>query len=297
MINKVNTQNTRHSDMQALQKEALLTRVAADLVSIHGKFLSKADEVNKSVKDFAALKHTPGKKGDPGKDSRPEDVAKVLKDDREFTNKIKGEKGDAGETPDITKVAEYVTAMIKIPEVKSGKNGKTPKRGVDYFTEDDEQRIIKKVHDKIKDTKVDDQDYSSFVEKIRKLPDDKKLKTGDISGLEQTMQAFRHQLANGYLHGGGLSTVSHDVSLTGDGTPNNPLSVVGSSANLIDNEIVSGSGKSFTLANTPVLGSEHIYAEGARLYPGVGNDYTISGKNITTANSWTTGTILADYRN
>ena len=68
------------------------------------------------------------------------------------------------------------------------------------------------------------------------------------------------------------------------------------------NEIVSGSGTTFTLAHTPVTSSVRLYAGGnsnpqtGRLLPGVGNDYTISGATITMLNgSFTTGTILADY--
>lgn len=68
----------------------------------------------------------------------------------------------------------------------------------------------------------------------------------------------------------------------------------GGSVSFVDNETVSGSGTSWTLANTPVVGSQHVYAIGQRLYPTV--DYTISGVSITTNDSYTSGQILADYR-
>lgn len=64
----------------------------------------------------------------------------------------------------------------------------------------------------------------------------------------------------------------------------------------IYNEIVAGSGTSWTLAHVPVLGFQAIYANGQRLIPGIGQDYTISGSGITTALSWAAGTILADYQ-
>lgn len=60
------------------------------------------------------------------------------------------------------------------------------------------------------------------------------------------------------------------------------------------NEVVSGSGTSWTLANTPVLGFQAIYANGQRLIPTV--DYSITGAAITTVDSWATGTVLADYQ-
>src|ERR1700722_4131940 len=75
-----------------------------------------------------------------------------------------------------------------------------------------------------------------------------------------------------------------DIQLqTGNGTP-------------VENEVVGGSGTSWTLANTPVTGSVKLWAGGIRLTPGAGNDYTISGSTITTAQSYSTGALIADYR-
>lgn len=70
----------------------------------------------------------------------------------------------------------------------------------------------------------------------------------------------------------------------------------GGGGTFVNNEIVSGSGTSWTLASTPLVGTEHIYANGLRLTPGAGNDYTISGTAITTANSYSAGALLADYQ-
>lgn len=73
------------------------------------------------------------------------------------------------------------------------------------------------------------------------------------------------------------------------------VDVVGGGGNtFVYNEVVSGSGTSWTLANTPVAGSQAIYANGQRLTPTV--DYTISGAAITTIDSWAAGTVLADYQ-
>lgn len=60
------------------------------------------------------------------------------------------------------------------------------------------------------------------------------------------------------------------------------------------NEVVSGSGTTWTLANIPVTGNQAIYANGQRLTPTV--DYTISGAAVTTVDSWSAGTVLADYQ-
>jgi hypothetical protein len=64
----------------------------------------------------------------------------------------------------------------------------------------------------------------------------------------------------------------------------------------VENEVVSGSGTSWTLANTPVSGSVKLWGAGTRLTPGAGNDYTITGSAITTATSYSTGALIADYR-
>lgn len=60
------------------------------------------------------------------------------------------------------------------------------------------------------------------------------------------------------------------------------------------NEVVAGSGTSWTLAHAPATGLYAIYANGQRLTPTV--DYTISGADITTVLSWDAGTVLADYQ-
>jgi hypothetical protein len=44
---------------------------------------------------------------------------------------------------------------------------------------------------------------------------------------------------------------------------------------------VNGSNTAFTLAQTPIAGSEHVYLNGLLQEPGAGNDYTIAGATIT----------------
>lgn len=77
--------------------------------------------------------------------------------------------------------------------------------------------------------------------------------------------------------GGTLNTTA--ITYTQD--PTNSLT----SANFVDKEIpagaIDGANTAFTLANTPVSGSEHVYLNGQLLEAGSGNDYTISGAAIT----------------
>ena len=67
-----------------------------------------------------------------------------------------------------------------------------------------------------------------------------------------------------------------------------------SGVTFVENEVVSGSGTTFTLANTPVVGSVKVYGNGQRLTLTV--DYTIAGAIITTVGSWSATNITADYR-
>ncbi len=68
-----------------------------------------------------------------------------------------------------------------------------------------------------------------------------------------------------------------------------------SSITFVDNEVVAGSNLTWTLANTPTLGSVQLYGNGQFLTPG-GVDYTISATHITTINPFSAGTIIASYR-
>lgn len=60
---------------------------------------------------------------------------------------------------------------------------------------------------------------------------------------------------------------------------------------------VNGSNTAYTLANTPVAGSEHVYLNGLLQEPGAGNDYTIAGTAITYLSAPQTGDkIRVSYR-
>lgn len=72
-------------------------------------------------------------------------------------------------------------------------------------------------------------------------------------------------------------------------------------SNFVDKEIptgaINGTNTAYTLAFTPVLGSEHLYVNGVLQESGSGNDYTISGANITMLSALGTGEKLrVSYR-
>jgi hypothetical protein len=98
-----------------------------------------------------------------------------------------------------------------------------------------------------------------------------------------------------------FTSLSGDIStISGTGVVTLAATVYKSS-NFVDNETpsgtINGTNPTFTLANTPTVGSERIYLNGQRLFPGAGNDYTISGATITMLTIPLTGDRLtADYR-
>ncbi len=80
-----------------------------------------------------------------------------------------------------------------------------------------------------------------------------------------------------------------------------PTSAGLSHGNFVDKEIpsgaINGSNTTYTLANTPISGSEHVYVNGLLMESGAGNDYTISGATITMLAALATGEKLrVSYR-
>ena len=68
----------------------------------------------------------------------------------------------------------------------------------------------------------------------------------------------------------------------------------GAGNNFVYNEVVSGSGTTFTLAHTPKAGLLTVFERGQKILPTTG--YTISGAVITTVDTLSAGDIVADYQ-
>lgn len=93
--------------------------------------------------------------------------------------------------------------------------------------------------------------------------------------------------------GTGITVNADDVAID--------TAVVSRKADFVDRETpsgtVNGSNVTFTLANTPTAGSEHVYLNGLLQEPGSGNDYTISAAVITYLTAPLTGDkIRVSYR-
>ena len=78
-------------------------------------------------------------------------------------------------------------------------------------------------------------------------------------------------------------------------TLNTLIATVIAGAAEINNEVVAGSGTTFTLAQLPYGTTLKLYGMGQRLT--LTTDYTVDSLTgiITLVNSWPTGAILADY--
>ena len=89
-----------------------------------------------------------------------------------------------------------------------------------------------------------------------------------------------------------LNFIGATVADAGNGITNITLSAGGT---VVSGEEVSGSGTSWTLAQTPTSGTLRVFLNGMRAKEGAGNDYTVSGTTITTSLSWDAGQVMADY--
>lgn len=97
-----------------------------------------------------------------------------------------------------------------------------------------------------------------------------------------------------------FTSLSGDISsISGAGAVTLATTVL-KTTGLVQDEIPSGTingvNATFTLAFTPIAGTVKVYLNGQRMFPGAGNDFTISGATITMLQVPVTGDLLvADY--
>ena len=167
-----------------------------------------------------------------------------------------GIDGKDGETPTEEELLSLILPLI--PKVK---DGKTPIAGVDFKVPDPEtpQGIVDKINtlknaidpSTIKDYKASTPLSDIIPAVIKELKTGKnRLAAKDITDLPLKQFNMNDQR----WHGGGLSTVIHDTTLTGDGTTASPLSVVPSGSTgyqQIISGIVDGSNRVFGFTSAP----------------------------------------------
>lgn len=104
---------------------------------------------------------------------------------------------------------------------------------------------------------------------------------GSVANASTTPAITLTTSVNGVLKGNGTA-ISAASSTAGADYVN--------AANFITRETptgtINGSNAAFTLANTPISGTEHVYFNGMLLEPGAGNDYTISTNTLTLLTSY-----------
>ena len=111
----------------------------------------------------------------------------------------------------------------------------------------------------------------------------------NVKSLDEGITITDNTMSIDYVGAGVVATATGNnttVTISGGGT-SSPASVPTGTIN--------GSNTVFTLANTPIVGTERVYLGGARQQGG-GGDYTISGATITFNIAPPTGIILiVDY--
>jgi hypothetical protein len=181
-----------------------------------------------------------------------------------------GEQGEKGDEPSEEKLVSLIKPLI--PKVRNGQDGKDA----------DEEKILKKLLKEIPKGQTMDDIILSL--KNAKLSSDM------IDGLLTEKDFEKHLKKGKYATHRDLQRLQEVVMLNYGGHGGSGKS----SVNAVFNEVVSGSGTSFTLANTPTSGTVIVFGLGQRLTPTT--DYTISGANITTISSWNAGEIISDYQ-
>lgn len=201
---------------------------------------------------------------------------------------------------------EWAKLEPQLARIKDGEPGKPGKNGKDGVSPD-VNKIISEV------VKICEENFKSLVPKIEEIEKDLP-KLGVpirdalelLQGEERLDAKYLKNLpepkqSSGFAGHGALFALS-DVDVAGiaigqsikwDGVRWIPYTPAGGTTTSVYNEVVSGNTNTFTLAHTPVVGTERVYALGQRLVPTT--DYTISGAVITTVNTWSTGQLTCDY--
>lgn len=232
-------------NLTSKQKEQLITyypelRMYFDIESIKER-RTEADGILLAL--ISKIQSLKGDKGDTpikGKDYFTESeinqwVSYILKESTPVkgVHYTDGEKGDKGDSYILTaEDRKKIARSIDVPVVEKV----IEKTTVEVLPEDIARRLnsLKNVLD---------------VSVIRGAVNKKDLESQDKKVLDgMTRIDGRIKLIDQRWHGGGLKTVSHDTTLSGDGTAANPLSVIGT-----------GSGGAFITVTGTIDGNNTVY--------------------------------------
>ena len=206
-------------------------KLSQDLNSLKQEVSQTVENLNRTAEEKTQELNQKSKELDTAIEKAKESIEETKEAILEEVKNV--QQGNPGKDADEERITQEI--LSKIPD-EAQIIAKVLKQ-IPQPTPLDEKALIRKVIARLPESKADlkiikeqmEIDPMSIIEKIMALPEDKfKLKTKNIDGLEQTITAFRNQLARGYLHGGGMTKVEHDTTITGEGTSASPLSVVAS---------------------------------------------------------------------
>lgn len=156
------------------QKDALILKIIADLLRIHGDFLQKVTLFEKTAETLKKK----GDKGDSVQGPPGKDYVLTEKDKEDIATKA----ASRIDVPVVEKIIEK-TVIRETPIVTEIRQEVMP-----------DLALLEKI----------------FEDVLKK----KKLSSKDIDGLEQTLSALGNQIRQGYLHGGGVPSLSAGSNIT-----------------------------------------------------------------------------------
>lgn len=248
-------------DNPALANTLQQRQIADTMKAILKQVSEKPDQKKSKIEINGKLAEIQGRKGDKGDQGD------------------KGEKGDQGPRG----YSGYSIKGEPGNEGKPGKDGKNGWPGKDGLNGKDGKNALAITAQEIAD-KVNSLTGAIDSEAIKGLPDLNKfaqefkkggkyqLKLNDVAGAPLDMR----------WHGGGLSSISHDSTLSGNGTPASPLKVVstGGLVLLPATGTVNGVNQTFTFTQVPT----YIVSDGVwyqKLDNNAGVNWSSSGLTIT----------------
>lgn len=259
---KKELESGRVSTESELKVFLMLEDLREELETLKTQVDEAVQEVEKSKLDLPSVLENVR-----GKDSKPEDVAEILKNDTSFKEELKGEKGDSIKGDDYVlteKDKKEIAKSIDVPIV---------------------EKIIEKtiveqpiVTNEIKEVAINET-AEQVRDKLEGIKEGEKLSIQAIQDLSKMLEEIKGNITN-VSSRVGTSLISKRIRFIDDETPSGT---------------VNGSNTIFTISKAPETGSLKVYRGGIRLR--VTEDYTFSGKTITFTIPPVTGEILlADFR-
>lgn len=281
---------------EGANRDAFSARLITDLIRIHNQFLQKVSELDEIIKKKV------GPKGDDGYTPKKyvdyftkEEVGHMISQtvNQVLTLVRVPKDGEDAKPPTKAELLELITPLI--PKIK---NGETPKKGIHYFTNDDIDKIVKLTKASIgkQNVEIDPEEFLKIFTKKGK-----KLSVDFIDGLEQTMSARFHQLARGYLHGGGDTVVAgSNVTITSNANGTKTIASTGGSGSgvsVAELGVDSDNPGIYTVpANTAfiaLIGSNAPFVYASNQYSGSGT--TTLTLDTTKVNAPAVGTLILLY--